>query len=132
MGEKEARYHLERAKKQLERVQTAICEPEDREEAVTWAFYAYENAVVAAAEKKGIKWVKTHPSKVEVAGKLNSLGILSVDVGTHIQHLNELRKDVQYGEPGEELEEMDLEDLASELENFINEVDSVISSNRSA
>jgi hypothetical protein len=37
--------------------------------------------------------------------------------------LNELRKDVSYGDPGEELSEVDLEDLVSDLELFLDEVD---------
>lgn len=132
MTEKKAQHHLKLAKKQLERVQTAIWDPQDAEEAVTWAFYAYENAVVAIAEKLGMPWLKTHPSKVEVAGKVHAQGKLSVDAGPQIERLNELRKDVQYGEPGPELEAVDLEDLAIDLENFIDEVESVINSNPDA
>ena len=134
MGEEEACMHLALAKKHLGRVQTASWdpEPEDLEEGVAWAFYAYENAVVAAAEKLGMGWQKTHSSKVRLAGKLHAKGILSVDVGSEIERLNELRKDVQYGEPGSELLEVDLEDLAIQLENFIDEVESVISGNSNA
>ncbi len=43
-----------------------------------------------------------------------------------IENLNALRKDVQYGEPGPELAEIDLENLASELEKFIDEAANVI------
>lgn len=48
--------------------------------------------------------------------------MLSVDVGDRLKELNELRKDVAYGEPGPDLEEVDVEDLAAELETFIEEV----------
>lgn len=126
MTEKKAQHHLNLAKKQLERVQTASWDPQDAEEAVTWAFYAYENAVVAAAEAKGLVWEKKHPSKVAVAGKLCAKGILSSDVGPTIERLNELRKDVQYGEPGPELQDEDLEDLATDLENIVDEVEAIV------
>jgi hypothetical protein len=36
-------------------------------------------------------------------------------------------KDVQYGEPGEALDEVDLEDLASHLEDYLNEVEALVS-----
>ncbi|TET41931.1 MAG: hypothetical protein E3J66_04580 [Dehalococcoidia bacterium] len=129
MGKEEARAKLRLAKKQLERVQIACWDPKDAEEAVTWAFYAYENAVIAVVEKQGMQWQKTHPSKVNLASQLHAQGILSIDVGTKIELFNELRKDVQYGEPGPELESVDLDDLAIELENFIGEVENVITSN---
>lgn len=69
MSLKEARSKLVLAQGQLERVQNAAY-IEDRVEAVTWAFYAYENAVVAAAERAGIGWQKTHPSKIQAAAEL--------------------------------------------------------------
>ena len=49
MGLEEAKSHLERAKTHLERVQTEANDDGDPEEAVTWAFYAYENCVSALA-----------------------------------------------------------------------------------
>ncbi|MDP2920251.1 MAG: HEPN domain-containing protein [Dehalococcoidia bacterium] len=126
MGQTEAERHLKLAKEQLERVQTASWEPQEPEVAVIWSFYAYENGVVAIAEKLGIKWEKTHASKVTIATRLYKTGKLSVDVGPTIAELNELRKDVQYGEPGPELQAIDMEDLATSLENFITEVENVV------
>ncbi len=126
MGEKESQVHLNLAKKQLEKVQVASWDPQDAEDAVTWAFYAYENGIVAVAEKLGLDWQKTHVSKVKIANELHEQDILSVDIGPVIENLNELRKDVQYGEPGPELQEVDLEDLATQLEEFVDEVESVI------
>ena len=52
MGIDEARQHINRARRQLEKVQAASWGP-DPEDAVTWAFYAYENCVVALAERYG-------------------------------------------------------------------------------
>lgn len=128
MGLAEARVKLSLAKKQLGRVRAAISDLKDPEEAVTWAFYAYENAVVAAAEAAGLPWKKTHPSKAEVAGSLHKRGMVSLDVGGRIARLNELRKDVQYGESGPSIEEIDLEALTTELERFIQEVERLVES----
>jgi uncharacterized protein YutE (UPF0331/DUF86 family) len=118
---KEARSKLKLAKSQLERV-CAAASAEDPEEAVTWAFYAYENAVVAVAEKEQMPWKKTHISKQDVAATLHRRHVLSRDVSDTLSDLNELRKDVAYGEVGQDLEAVDLEDLCVELEEFVNEV----------
>lgn len=125
MGVREARTALERAKSQLERVQSASWDPADPVEAVTWAFYAYENAIVAVAEAKGISWKKNHAEKARLAGQFSEKKILSTNVEDRLIELNDLRKDVAYGEPGPELEQLDLEDLAIDLEEFIEEVDRV-------
>ena len=126
MGILEARAALKRAQSQLERVQTAWIDPPDPVEAVTFAFYSYENAVVAVAEANNIKWTKSHYEKADLAARLFRDGILSVDVEDRLRQLNTMRKDVAYGEPGPELEQMDLEDLAIELEQFLDEVERII------
>jgi len=126
MGVREARAALKRAKSQLERVQVAWWDPPDPVEAVTWAFYAYENAIVAVAEAKSIRWEKSHAAKARLAGQFVQQGILSTDVEDRLIELNDLRKDVAYGESGPELEELDLEDLAIKLEEFLEEVEQVI------
>lgn len=43
-----------------------------------------------------------------------------------MQNLNELRKDVAYSEPGPEFQQVNLTDLATELEQFIDEVESQV------
>ena len=108
MALREARAALKRAQSQLQRVQVAWLTPPDPEEAVTFAFYAYENAIVAIAEAKGIRWTKNHAEKARLAGQLFSDGILSINVEERLIQLNTLRKDVAYGEPGPELEESGL------------------------
>ncbi|MCY4376108.1 MAG: hypothetical protein OXC31_20325, partial [Spirochaetaceae bacterium] len=70
MGVAEAKPHIVRARRQLERVQVAAWDPVDAEEAVTWAFYAYENCVVALAEMHDRKWKKNHREKAELARRL--------------------------------------------------------------
>lgn len=126
LGAKESRSKLDLARKHLERVQVASRDPQDPEEAVTWAFYAYENAVIAAAETIGLSWEKNHYSKRHVAKELHRQGAVSRDLSSKLLELNDLRKDVAYGEPGPDLEEVDLEDLATELEGFVDEVAALI------
>ncbi|MBI2369101.1 MAG: hypothetical protein HYV08_02475 [Deltaproteobacteria bacterium] len=85
-----------------------------------------ENAVVAVAEAKGLKWEKIHAKKAQLAGQLARKKILSTNVEDRLVQLNDLRKDVAYGEPGPELQEMDLEHMAAELEEFLAEVERVV------
>lgn len=40
--------------------------------------------------------------------------------------MNNLRKDVSYGEPGFDLANSSLEDIVSDLETFCNEVESIV------
>ena len=126
MGIAEAEPHIARARRQLERVQVAAWDPADGEEAVTWAFYAYENCVVALAEMHDRKWKKNHREKAELARRLYADGLVSRDVGDTLVELNRLRMDVAYDEPGPELQETDLEALAGDLEGFLNEIASLV------
>jgi hypothetical protein len=130
MGYEEAARHLTVARRQLDRVQTASWDPddEDREDAVTWGFYSFENAVVAAAEKANLPWKRTHWDKLDLADKLHADGYVSVSVRNRMEELNELRKDVAYGEAGPDLNEYDLENLAVELEKFLDEVEKFVES----
>ncbi len=121
MSESEVSSKLTLAKEQLDRVLTYIWLP-DPESSVMWAFYADENAVVAAAEKAGISWDTNHPAKQQAARELHAAGHVSRDVSGELDRLNELRTDISYGEPGSDLQDEDLEDLATELETFIDEV----------
>ena len=125
----EARKHSAIARKHLDKVQTAAWEP-DPESAVTWAFYAYENCLAALAARYGRKLTRNHHEKAELARKLYADGLISRDVGDELEELNSLRKDVAYDEPGPELQERDLESLASELEEFITETESRIDSSK--
>ena len=54
MAQEKAVAALELAKKQLDKVQAATWDPADVADAVMWAFYAYENAIVAVAEANGM------------------------------------------------------------------------------
>ena len=101
-------------------------EPADPAECVTKCFYSYENALVAAATALGASWTKKHYEKAALAKKLFEQNEVKTDVSDRLVKLNELRKDVSYGDPGEELSEVDLEDLVSELELFLDEVGKLV------
>jgi hypothetical protein len=122
-----AREHLDLASEQWERATTDAWEPSDPASCVTNAFYAYENLIVAIAEAKDVAWSKNHYKKAALAKDLASNGVLSKDLSDEVLRLNDLRKDVSYGEPGAELRDADLEDLVTELELVINEVEDLVS-----
>jgi uncharacterized protein (UPF0332 family) len=122
-----AREHLGHAKKQLDDAAVDSYAPEDPESCVTNVFYAYENVVVALAEAFDIKWKKNHFDKADVAAQLAKDGRLSKDLSQLMLRLNELRKNISYGEPGDDLLDEDLEALVSDLESMIDEADEVIS-----
>ena len=82
--------------------------------------------MVAAATALGAAWTKKHYEKAALAKKLFDQNKLKTDVSNRLVELNELRKDVSYGDPGEQLMEVDLEDLVRDLELFLNEVDELI------
>src|SRR5687767_14239323 len=99
----EARGHLDLAKQQWDDAATDSWEPTDAAGCVTNCFYAFENAVVAAAEALGMPWKKTHPDKALIAAELAKQKKVAVDISARLVELNTLRKDVSYGEPGQEL-----------------------------
>jgi|ERR1700722_1740069 len=121
-----AREHVDLASKQWERAATDAWEPSDPASCVTNAFYAYENLIVAVAEAKDVAWSRNHYKKAALAKDLARNGVLSKDLSDEVLRLNDLRKDVSYGEPGAELLDADLENLVTELESVINEVDDFV------
>ena len=77
--------------------------------------------MTALAVRYGRKWTTNHRERADLARRLHADGLISRDVGDELEELNRLRKDVAYDEPGPELQERDLEDLANELHDFIKE-----------
>lgn len=131
MGLEQAEVHLATARKHLERVQDAVGGiEEDHEAAVTWAFYAYENCVSALAEAFDQPLTHNHVQKAQLARRQYAERMVSQDIGDLLEELNRLRKDVEYGMPGSDLTEMDLEELSGGLETFIDEVDSCMDAKR--
>jgi hypothetical protein len=117
-----AREHLDRASEQWERAATDAWEPSDPASCVTKVFYAYENLIVAVAEARNQPWAKSHYKKADLAAEFAKNNVLSKDLHDEMLRLNDLRKDVSYGEPGEDLGDEDLEDLVGDLEKMIAEV----------
>jgi hypothetical protein len=126
MDLEKAREHLTLAKAQWDKASVAWWEPADPAQCVTNAFYAYENLIVAVAEAHGRKWDKSHYKKAELAAALFNDKILSIDIKDTILWLNDLRKDVSYGEPGDELSDADLEGIVSDLEALVEEVEGIV------
>jgi uncharacterized protein (UPF0332 family) len=122
----EARQRLTLASEQWEQAAVHSWEPVEPAECVTKCFYAFENALTAAIIAVGKKPTTKHYEKANFATELVKKGFLKTDVHDRLVELNSLRKDVQYGEPGEALANADLEDILAELEDFLNEVESVI------
>lgn len=114
---------LDLAREQLVRVQSACVEPVDWLELTIFAFYALENAVVAAADHFQVPWKPTHPSKVTVAQLLAEEHGLP-DIADLLTELNELRKSEAYGEVLAPTR-LDPEDIASAVESYIDAVEQV-------
>jgi hypothetical protein len=126
MSIERARKHLDLASEQWDRACTDAWEPSDAASCVTNVFYAYENLIVAAAEAHNVRWAKNHYKKADLASKLFKRKALKVDLGDELLRLNDLRKDVSYGEPGYELAGEDLEELVTKLEELLDEVRSIV------
>ena len=122
----EARQQLALANRQWDDASTAAWEPTEPAECVSNCFYAFENAVVAAATALSIKWEKIHRQKAELAAELFRQGKVTNNICELLVALNDVRKDISYGEPGQRLADIDLEDLVSELEDYLTQVASLI------
>jgi hypothetical protein len=117
MGEPDS---LRLAREQLARVQIAWLDPVDWSDLSMYAFYALENAVIAAADLSGIAWTKTHPSKVAAARELHRAKGLP-DIASLLEELNSLRKSEAYGETPPP-HGRNAEDIAIAVEEYIEAV----------
>lgn len=88
-----------------------------------YGFYALEAAVEAASIHYGMNAQKTHWARVGAAETLNRQHGLS-DVSALLRDLNETRKSVAYGDVEAPL--LDAEDVASEIESFIDSVEQIL------
>lgn len=122
-----ARQLLKRAREQHDQAAIHSWEPSEPAECVTKCFYSFENGLTAAAEALGKRWTTKHYEKVALATQLFRDGDFKSDISSRLSELNDLRKDVQYGEPGANLLSVDMEDILSELEDFLDDVDSIVS-----
>ena len=113
-----AQEKLELAQRHLERVQLAW-DPPDWADLSFYGFYALEAAVQAACLHYGMNVQKTHWARVGAAKTLHSQHGLP-DVSALLRDLNEARKSEAYGDV--QAPELDAEDVASEVESFIDSV----------
>jgi hypothetical protein len=81
---------------------------------------------VAVAECHLRKWKRNHYEKAELASQLAREGIIRTDVRETLLQLNNLRKDISYGEPGRELADADLDTLVADLGSFVEEVETIV------
>jgi hypothetical protein len=126
MNIKKAREHIDLARKQCNNASVDSWEPAEPESCVSNVFYAYENVIVAASEAFGIRWTRNHYDKADLASKLAQEGKLTTDVHDLMLHLNDVRKDISYGEPGSDLLDEDLYQLVVDLEGMIDEVEEIV------
>jgi pyruvate-formate lyase len=84
-----------------------------------YGFYCLEAAVEAAALHCGLRTSKKHWEKVDVALQLHKKKGLP-DITELLRELNDARKAAAYGDI--ELPELDAEDTASEIEEYVEAV----------
>lgn len=130
MGQEDADRHLAVATKQLDRVQTASWDPtdEDREDAVTWGFYAYENGVVAVVEKANMAWRKNHGHKLDLADEIHTRGYVSTNVRARLEELKRTAQRRAVWRSGCRAPGVRSEALSSDLEKFLDEVQAFVES----
>lgn len=95
-------------------------EPTDWSDLAMYAFYALENAVVAAAEHVGIPWEPVHWKKAQLAAELHRDHGLP-DVSNLLREPDELRKSEAYGD-AVPAASFDAEEIAAEVERYIDAV----------
>ena len=123
MPEPTAAESLQLAQGHLERALEAAEADVDWTDLSTYGFYSLEAAVMAAASHLKLKVQRTHPGKVEAA-KLLANKYKLPDVSALLVELNTARKAHAYGDV--EAPELDEQDLASELESFVDAVKKVL------
>ena len=111
------------AQEHLKRAQTAAWDPVDWVELSTFAFYCLEAAVMAAAAHVGYNVPPSHPAKARAATDLARDHGLT-DVSTLLYDLNAARKSSAYGDTA--FPNLDAEDVVRELEDYLDEVGTLL------
>jgi len=112
---------LQLARDQLTRVQAAAIHPVDWAELYNWAFYGFENAVVAAAASVGMSWERDHRKKAQLSVRLHAQYELP-DVEQLLGDLKVLKENVTYGE-ARPAADYSAEDVATALERYVEAVE---------
>jgi hypothetical protein len=113
------------ARKHLARVQIAWDDPTDWSDLTIYGMYAVEAAILAAAAHLGRSVKKTHWDKADFAAELAAKHGLP-DASELVGKLNTGRKAAAYGDEDMPEEFNDPEDLATEIEEFVDAVDALI------
>ncbi len=122
-----ARKDLDLAKKHLARVQKAWDEPTDWSDLTMYGLYCVEAAILAASTTAGWQVKKTHWDKEKIAERLHAEHDLP-DVAELLRVLNSGRKASAYGDEEFDVQEHDPEDIANEIEEFVNAVEAFLGS----
>lgn len=116
-------HKLEVAKRHLNRVHAAWIEPTDWDDLSLYGFYCLEAAVEAAALHFGLRTSKKHWEKVDLAEELHKKRGLP-DIHELLLSLNDARKAAAYGDI--DRPDLDAEDIASQIEGYVDAVATVI------
>ena len=116
---------LSLARRHLERVQAAWTDPTDWDDMSLYGFYCLEAAVEAAALHVGLRTSKKHWEKVDIANDLHK-GHGLPNIAQLLRDLNDARKATAYGDV--ELPELDAEDLAADIERYVDAVAALLES----
>jgi len=111
------------ARQHLKRVLASWDAPTDWADLYLYGFYCLEAAVEAASLHFGIQISRSHWKKVEAAARLHSEHDLA-NVEQLLVDLNAGRKAAAYGDIEEP--ELDAEDVASRIEQYVNEVENLL------
>ena len=114
------------ARKHLKKVLASWDAPTDWEDLYLYGFYCLEAAVEAASLHFGIQISHRHWKKVEAAARLRDEYGLT-DVEQLLVDLNMGRKAAAYGDVDEP--DLDAEEIASRIEQYVNEVEGLIEQN---
>jgi hypothetical protein len=118
--------YLAVAKGHLDRVQSAWYEPTDWANLTMYGLYCLEAGILAAATSLSWDVKKTHWDKAELAERLHKEQGLS-DVSALLPVLNAGRKAMAYGDIDFDESEYDAQDIATEIERFIDDVEALLS-----
>lgn len=122
--EPSSREYLATAKRHLEKVQESWEEP-DWSDLAMYGLYCLEAAILAAATHLGWTSKKTHWDKAELAERLHKEQGLP-DVTELLPLLNDGRKAMAYGDVDFDFSDLDAQDVATEIETFVDSVEALL------
>lgn len=115
------------AKTHLDRVRGAWDDPTDWGDLSLYGFFCVEAAVDAAALHLKLKTSTKHWEKADLAVQLHAQAGLP-DISTLLGDLNDARKSSVYGDI--EMPSLDAEEIAIEIESYVDAVEKLLSGNK--